>query len=194
MGDLQSAYLCYSTRHDGYSLQQLLRRATATGRNAHVLVCEGMDGNIFGAFLGFPLRRRASKAYGSSRSFLFDLGTLAQPLQRMFSNPQCCSSPARSLMEMFSLGLYDEIALGLDGGLGVATCQSSAWCDGASLSHRTVTLRSVVMFSQGGAPDVDSRKVTYRLDDSGGAAEAEHAVDTLIADLNSACGIRDYFA
>eukprot|EP00928_Gymnodinium_smaydae_P028545 TRINITY_DN21739_c0_g1_i1.p1 TRINITY_DN21739_c0_g1~~TRINITY_DN21739_c0_g1_i1.p1 ORF type:complete len:490 (+),score=49.25 TRINITY_DN21739_c0_g1_i1:100-1569(+) len=193
--DLKTAELCYSTRYNGFSLQQMLLRASAEGRYSHILVCECLDGQIFGAFLGFPLRRLSSRAYGTANCFLFDLGSLREPRWRIFHHPtEVSAAPVTSVYGQFSFGMDGDVVIGLTDDLRSATCEASPWCGDIAISYHTAALRSVSLFSWTKKHGSTSGKLSYNLQDGGEQADAGAQLDALLLDLVCTSYLKDYFA
>lgn len=192
--DLRNMHLRFSSRYHGSSLKQMLRRAASAGK-AHLLVCEGRSGDVFGAFLGFPIRRCAHRGYGKGdRSFLFNLGSSSCPQLRIYLDSDATVGPARSLPEAFTLGLDGEVALGLDSDLQEATCHPSNWCRGASLASTATPLASVAVFSDSKSSHGDDARSVFRIQDLGEVSEVKQNVDAFLLDLSGSTNLRDYFA
>jgi len=197
--DLQTARLRFSSKHHGSSLRSLLRQVSLGGP-AHLLVCEGSGGEVFGAYLGFPLKRRSASAYGvTAKTFLFDLGSRKDPQLRVFPGPTHDAAPAYSLADSFALCLEgEEPVLGLDASLRQATCNPSTWCHGASLAGTETPLASVAVFSMheegdGVHDDTADRHVSYVLT-FGTDPEVERNVARLLLEVGSIRpDLRHYF-
>lgn len=173
----------FSSRQHGSSLRQLLRRAAIAGR-AHLLVCEGRDKTVFGAFMGFPLKR-LSPSYGSGASFLFVLGKPQHPEVRVFPSPDADASLARSQAELFALGLNGESALGINDNLTEAFCEPSRWSNGEPLVSRRVALSSVTLLSDQSLAYEKDKKIAH-VSDWGTDANVERNVAHFLLDLSAA--------
>lgn len=187
--DLQSAFLCFSTRYHGNSLASLLRQTAASGR-MHLLVCESLAGEVFGALLRFPLKRRCSQLYGSGdRLMLFNMSR-DHPLRTFEGNEKF--PVVRSIPDVLSIGTSSEAALALNWDLSMATCQPSILCQGTRLSGST-SLRSVVSFSDISSDSTD-RRISHLTTNWGTHPDVQRNVARQLLQLSGQQDLRHYFS
>ena len=190
--DLQSAFLCFSTRYHGNSLASMLRQTAAYGR-MHLLVCESFSGEVFGALLRFPLKRRSSQLYGScDRLMLFSMSKEEGQVLRLFEGSD--KFPVvRSIPDAFFIGTSAEAALALNWDLSIATCQPSILCQGSRLSGSPVSLRSVVAFSDVSSDSVD-RRISHLTANWGTHPDVQRNVARQLLQLSGQQDLRHYFS
>lgn len=186
--DLQSAFLCFSTRYHGTSLASMLRQTAAKGR-MHLLVCESFTGEVFGALLRFPLKRRSSQLYGScDRLMLFNMN---KEELRTFEGGE--KFPViRSIPDALSIGTSSEAALALNWDLSIATCEPSILCQGTRLCG-SCSLRSVVTFSDV-CPDSVDRRISHLKANWGSHPDVQRNVARQLLQLSGQQDLRHYFS
>jgi len=190
--NLQSACLSFSSRYHGNSLASLLRQTAALGR-MQLLACESLSGEVFGAFFGFPLKRRSSRAYGArDKLMLFSIridGTL-----RIFDGDCGDRETVQSLPDALIIGTSSEAALSLNWDLSIASCASTNLCYGSCLCASRVPLRSVATFSDKRTDKILDRRISHlTAAELGSDADVQRNMTRQLLQLSGHQDMRHYF-
>jgi len=158
-----------------------------------LLACESLSGEVFGAFFGFPLKRRSSRAYGArDKLMLFSIridGTL-----RIFDGDCGDRETVQSLPDALIIGTSSEAALSLNWDLSIASCASTNLCYGSCLCASRVPLRSVATFSDKRTDKILDRRISHlTAAELGSDADVQRNMTRQLLQLSGHQDMRHYF-